>query len=165
MVALALAALAMGGCGSEEPLILHSMGLRPIPVDTTLPNEIAESEFAAFGLVMPRDLRLKKRSHESLVAVGSGMDFDAVSDYFRERLEGGEVTAAPMRTLFRGTTVKGQPDRHVRVDVLKIFRGVKVIVYNHTPSKPTYPLDVSEEERWRRVGLTPDGKVLEEYAQ
>lgn len=165
VVAVCLAALSVSvGCGDEEPLLLRPMGLRPIPVDAKLPGELAEGTYVAFGLPLPREMRLTKRFPDSVYASGR-LEFEHVSNYFRERLSAKQVETGPHRTIFVGAKVIDEPELTVDVDVRRRIGFVELRIANKTRKPAKAEPQLTEKERWGRMGLTPDGKVLEEYAQ
>lgn len=140
------------------------MGLRGVPVDTVKDDEIPEGKLVVFGLRLPRDIQIKRRGN-TMINVVMEMPFDDVANYFRDRLDGGKVLTGPSNTSFRKATVIATGKHVVDVDVIRIWEGARVIVKDRSPvERPPEP-DLTEEERWRRLGLTPDGKVLEEFNQ
>lgn len=164
---VACATLASGllvGCADEEPMLLRPMGLRPIPVDTKLPGELAEGSYVAFGLPLPREMRLTRRFPDKIYASGR-LEFEHVSNYFRERLSAKQVETGPHRTIFVGAKVIDEPELTVDVDVRRRIGFVEIRIANKTRKRAKPEPELTEKERWGRMGLTPDGKVLEEYAQ
>ncbi len=164
-VMLIAAVFALGACAEEEALLLHPiLGLRRIPVDTTVPGELPEGTYVAFGLVLPRGLRIVSKTPQAIQCTGA-MAFEDLSNYVRDRVDGGKVETGPWQTTFRRVTVIDAPSREVDIDVLKIFQGTRIVVTDKTRKKAKREPEITEKERWGRMGLTTDGKVLEKYAQ
>jgi hypothetical protein len=53
----------------------------------------------------------------------------------------------------------GLPDRIYRIDVLPEFRSTRLVLTDVTPPPPPAP-GLSDRERWRRAGFSPDGRPL-----
>ncbi len=164
VVTLGAVFFALAGCAEEEPLLLRPMGLRPIPVDTTLPGELAEGSFVAFGLAVPREMRVTRHFRDEVYAQGR-LELAAVVNYFRDRLEAKRVETGPHRTIFVGAEVLDEPEHTVDVDVMRRIGYVEVIITKKTRERAKPEPGLTEKERWGRMGLTPEGKVLEEFAQ
>lgn len=158
LVAAALAfSLASVGCVEEEPrLELFPSGImRGNPVDTTEPGELPEGTLVAFGLKLPRRMKLVAKMDDAVFAVGQ-MRLEHVANYIRRRVDTEEVDTGPSKTRFVGAKVRGG-DKTVDVEVALVSRGVQVVVRDRT-RKPAED-GLSDKDRWDRVGLTPDGKL------
>ena len=157
------ASMLLAGCDDEEPLVLMSMGLGPVPIDSTLPGELPEGTYVAFGFRMPDELRMTQRSPASIQARGS-MSFEDLANYVRRHTKGGRIETGPTVTRFREVTAI-ETGRVVDVDVFKAWQGSRIIVRDMTRKKRPPEPDLTEKQRWERMGLTTDGKVIEKYAQ
>ena len=157
LVAAALA-FALVGCVEEEPrLELFPSGvMRGNPVDTTEPGELPEGTLVAFGLKLPRRMKMVAQMDDAVFVVGQ-MRLEHVANYIRRRVDTDEVDTGPSKTRFVNAKVRGG-DKTVDVEVALVPRGVQVVVRDRTP-KPVEDEGLSEKERWDRVGLTPDGKL------
>jgi hypothetical protein len=161
LVAAALAfSFSLTGCLQEEERkeLLPSGVAVGHPVDTTIPGELPEGTIVAFGLKLPRRMTVIAQMDDSLFAVGA-MRLEHVSNYIRSRVDAEKVETGPSKTVFREAKVRGG-DKTVEVEVSLVSRGVQVVVRNKT-RKPAAE-GLSEKQRWERVGLTPDGKVLDD---
>ena len=84
---------------------------------------------------------------------------EAVSNFVRERVEVSHVEIGAARTVFPNVRIKaGDAAKSYRIDVVADGPTTRLIVRDITP--PPTPEGLSEEERWRRAGMTPDGKLL-----
>ncbi|MFO0571647.1 MAG: hypothetical protein U0263_38825 [Polyangiaceae bacterium] len=73
---------------------------------------------------------------------------------------GGTRRNRAARTVFPAVHIKaGKPDRVHRFEVLKDGPGAKLVVKDITP--PPITPGLSDEERWKKAGLTPQGKPLD----
>jgi hypothetical protein len=152
------------GCSPDErsELLLPSEVVRGRPLDTTKPNEIAESEIFAFGLALPRGLRIKAQAKDATYAIGR-LPFEALANYVRDRVTATRVDTGPAQTVFVDAIVKRDPKHVVQVEVRARRGRVELVVRDRTPK----PADegLTEAERWRRAGLTPDGRPIEKLAE
>ncbi|MCC6528554.1 MAG: hypothetical protein IT373_38260 [Polyangiaceae bacterium] len=162
------AALGAAGCGREEkrpppPDLAARAPRRQAPVDSTLPGELAEGEGQAFGFHLPRRMRITGSFPDVVIAEGP-VGLEALANYVRERLEPGRVETGPSRTVFVDAKLRAEPSRVVQVEVTSLgAAGVELVVRDKTPL-PVEP-GLSEEERWRRAGLTPQGEPIGELEQ
>ncbi|WP_437309369.1 hypothetical protein [Sorangium sp. So ce388] len=158
-VACACAALACrsdAGAPAPPPPIDASTP-RP-PVDQALPGELAEGVEQAFGLPIPRRMKVRARFSDAVFAVGE-IPAERVANYVRTRVLAGNVETGPAKTIFSRATVKSAPQRMIRIEVVSRAHVSELVVRDETRPPPERGLSV--EERWRRNGLTPDGKVLD----
>jgi hypothetical protein len=163
---LALPLLAAAGC-QEEADTLMPMGLgalRPVPVDATLPGELAEGDISAFGFPIPRKMRVTARYPDEFYCVGR-LKLEDVSNYVRARIDPLKIETGPSRTVFLDAPLKDDPKLAVEVSIAQKRDMVQMIVRNRTRVPDEEGEKLSEEERWKRLGLTPDGKVIEKYAE
>jgi hypothetical protein len=151
-VLLVLAAAACGHGSKGKPSSASSSTARTVPVDSVRPGEIAEGKDLAFGFPLPRAMHVKARFPDAVIAAGE-LDFEPLTNYVRERVDTGPVT-----TVFAGATLKTDPKRRLLVEVRAAAGMVELVVRDETP-KPIEP-GLSDEERWKRSGLGPDGSVL-----
>ena len=135
LVAAALAfSLATTGCVEEEPrLELFPSGImKGNPVDTTEPGELPEGTLVAFGLKLPRRMKLVAKMDDAVFAVGQ-MRLEHVANYIRRRVDTDEVDTGPSKTRFVGAKVRGG-DKTVDVEVALVSRGVQVVVGPAVPA-------------------------------
>ena len=130
--------------------------------DSTDGNELAEGKEEAFGLRLPRGVYIAARMDDAVYARGK-LGFEASANYVRQRVVAKRVDTGPAKTVFVDAAIKAKPDRLVQVEVLMRSRGVEIIVRDKT-RKPA-DKGLTQKERWKRAGLTPDGKVLKESAE
>ncbi|WP_437726839.1 hypothetical protein [Sorangium sp. So ce861] len=163
-VICASAASAAPACRSDAPApaptpppASEASAPRP-PVDQALPGELAEGAEQAFGLPIPRRMKVRARFPDAVFAVGE-IPAERVANYVRTRVLAGNVETGPAKTIFSRATVKSAPQRMLRVEVVSRAHVSELVVRDETRPPPERGLSV--EERWRRNGLTPDGKVLD----
>jgi len=135
------------------------------PVDHLAPNELLEGDAKAFGLTLPRGVRIDQSFAD--VAYASGrVDTHAAVQYVRTHVREGKMIepsfAAPDKTTFDHVRVPAMPDKQLVVAVRPASGAVGVTQFeirDVTPAKaPELP---DEAARWRNAGLAPNGRVLD----
>ena len=163
-VGLALALLAAVAC-EERPVVPANPGdaapgaSSAKPVDRLAPGELAPGKSDAFGLVLPRKMRLDAKSPRTAHASGK-VTPEALANYVRKHVVVSHVELGAARTIFpRARITGGLPNKVYRIEVIASRAGyTKLVVRDIT--RPPAAQGLSEEERWRRAGFTPDGKPI-----
>ena len=128
------------------------------PVDRLAPGELAEGNEKVFGLAVPRGMKLERQFVGAAHMVGRVKPED-VANYVRERVEVERVEIGAARTVFPRVYIKGDLSRKVfRIEVVADGATTKLVIKDLT--RPKAPEGLSEAERWRRAGFSPDGKPL-----
>jgi hypothetical protein len=150
--------------GAAPSAPTHAAASASAPVDRLAPGELAEGTDTAFGLAIPRDLKVERRFDDSITA-GAEMPSEWVANYVRRRVDADKVEIGPTRTVFDRARVKGgAPDKLLRIEVVQTPLEAQLVVRDVTP-KPIDP-GLSEDERWRKAGLSPNGRPLDpEHSQ
>jgi hypothetical protein len=130
-----------------------------LPVDRTLPGELAEGTEKAFGLALPRVSRIAGR-FEDVVMAELDVSADRVSNYIRQRVTAEKIAIGPLKTVFSRAIVRGQPSVELSIEVIMHDGTSELIVRNLSLVKPRPDL-TNEEERWRAAGFKPDGTLLD----
>jgi len=156
-----LLALLMPACRDEpKPTAAPAPSVAPAPPpDQLRPGELAEGTLEAFGLKLPRIMNVDTRFPDAVFASGEAAHKDVVG-YVRERVLAEKVETIETKTIFEGATLKTAPTKKLRIEVIAQARGlVKLVIRDETrpPAKP----GLTEEERWREVGLTPQGELID----
>jgi hypothetical protein len=130
-----------------------------LPVDYQLPGELGEGPEKTFGLILPRRFSVRARFEHASSSFGDSSP-EQVSNYVRRRVEAATVEVGPARTIFQSAKVKGQPSAPLlRIEIADAPEGSEIVVTDLSPV-PVVP-GLTEEERWRRQGLRPDGRLLD----
>jgi hypothetical protein len=164
-LALGLLLALAGACDSDPPVIPArpaEAGARsqqaPKPVDRLAPGELAPGTDEAFGLTLPRVMRVEARFPRTVHAVGKA-SAEAVANYVRERVSVRRVELGAARTIFPQARILGAaPHRVVRIEVLTSRGRCKLVVRDVTRKAATQGL--TEADRWRQAGISPEGKPL-----
>jgi len=144
----------VAGSASAEP----APSVVATPVDQLAPGELVEGPEEAFGVKLPRDLKVERRYPDTVYASGP-MNVHALVEYFRPRLRDGALREGKDAATFEHVHVPGQPGLEARVHIVVGLGATRVEIANVTP--PPMPDLPDEAARWRQVGLRPDGKVLD----
>lgn len=159
-----LVAALLGACRSEPtpaPPKADPSAKPPKPVDRLAPDELPPGEQALFGLVIPRAMKVQGKLGETGLAWGD-LPAEEVANYVRSRVEAERVEIGAARTIFPAARIKGgADDRTFRIEVVRESVGTRLIVQDLTPIPVAPPVPgLTDAERWRRAGFSPDGKPL-----
>lgn len=163
-MALAALALQLPACGGrkrgDEPASGAGTATRSAPVDQVRPGELAQGTEQAFGLALPRDMKVHARFPDAVFASGP-VAFEPLANYVRERVDAERIDTGPTKTVFVQAAPKTEPGRRLRVEV-SLEGGVTELVVRDASRKPPDDAGLSTAERWRRAGVAPDGGPLPE---
>lgn len=158
---LALAFALLTGCRAKEEAPPPPIAPPPAPapaVDQARPGELAEGKEDAFGLPLPRKMVVKARFPDAVFASGQ-LSLESVANYVRQRVIAAHVDTGPAKTVFTGASIKSAPQRIVRIEVATVGDETELVVRDQT--RPPAKEGLSEEERWRELGLDPHGQPLD----
>ncbi|MDP8999285.1 MAG: hypothetical protein M3O46_04165 [Myxococcota bacterium] len=167
--ALGLLIAAASGCRKPVPVTepepeassasaLSTPDVTPLPVDHLGPDELAEGTEQAFGVVLPRALAVKG-SFAEVVYASAPASVHALTQYFRGRLQGGVLREGATAATFEHVKVRGKPGLELVVRIARAAGETSVEMRNATP--PPAPDLPDEASRWKQVGLTPAGRLLD----
>jgi hypothetical protein len=164
-VGLAGAAALAGGlaCACAHPAPQDDGTSRPVaaprpPVDHLAPGELAEGDEHAYGLALPRKVHIERKFAEVIFASGD-VAIHPLAKYFRSRLQGGSLDENDTSATFDPVHMQATPGREYHSGISQTAQGARVEVRASTP--PPAPNLPDEAARWRQVGLTPQGKLLD----
>mgnify|MGYP007063455825 CR=1 FL=1 len=131
-------------------------------VDIADPDELAEGEELVFGFPIPRAMRVEARFDNAVYLVGR-VPFASLNNYIRERVAAGTIDTGPAKTVYSKAALKKDTKKLLELAVSNDYGNIELVVRDRTP-KPVEK-GLSQEERWRRAGLTKDGRVIEKNAE
>jgi hypothetical protein len=164
--AVVVAALFVGAAGCQRSPVSESLDTATaspapplvVPVDQLATGELLEGPDRAFGLALPRGVRVDAAFADAVYASGPVL-LHAAALYFRARLRGGDMREGNAAATFEHVGIAGRPDREFRIHVAKVAAQVRIDIEDTTPAPaPDLPDD---KARWRQVGLTPDGRLAD----
>jgi hypothetical protein len=128
------------------------------PVDHLAPGELVEGGQQAFGIPLPRDLRIDE-SFAQVVYASGRVPVHALVQYFRPRLQDGGLREGASSASFDDVKLRGKPGLRLAIHITTIPGGARVEIRDTTP--PPAPNLPDESSRWKEVGLTPDGRMAD----
>jgi hypothetical protein len=149
------------GCKSKPPPEPPAPA-PPAPADHLATNEVIEGKDKAFALPLPFYSRVTGRFTTS-VTVRSALKPEELANFVRARVKDGNVVAGGASTTFENVIVPAEPTRKLTIEVRRTpLTGdarSEMTIRDVTP--PPLDPNLTEEERWKSVGMTPDGKLLD----
>lgn len=166
LIVVAFAATAVLGsataCKRKEETPTAPAPTAPASADRLLKGEIPEGRERAFTLPLPLHSTVKARFAQS-VHVASPLTKEELVDFVRSRVKDGKTSSAASETRFDGVVVAKDPSRTLSIQVRAApiageYRSQMVI--DDVTVAPEEP-GITTEDRYRKAGLTPDGKLLD----
>jgi hypothetical protein len=134
----------------------------PRPADRLAPGELPIGNDKAFTLPLPRASKIMQRYGGTFTIVSQHTP-EQIANFVRIHVKGGSVTAGTNATQFEDVVVPEEPNRHLSIEVRGgSFVGgahTELVVRDITPA-PSDP-KLSNEDKWKKAGYTPDGRVLD----
>jgi len=162
---VALALLTLLGCARSETArpIQHDQAKDSVPLPATPdrlpPGRLLEGERQVFGLRIPRDMSVVSETRQTAEVVGP-VRADDLSDYVRARVLVNHVEMGEGRIIFPQVKLRGDTSpRALRVEVVDGGFQTRLLLQNLVSRAPVEGL--SEDERWRRAGMTPKGQLID----
>lgn len=126
--------------------------------DRLPPGRLLEGTEQAFGLHIPKEMSLQAHFSDSAQAVGR-VSADDLLEYIQHRILARHVEMAPGKWIFPQAHIKGGDQRLLRIEIDQRGPDTRLYLRDITPPPPVEGL--SEAERWRRAGLTPEGRLID----
>lgn len=125
-----------------------------VPVDRLAPGELQPGTEKAYGLVLPRKLKVIQRFSDAVHAAGP-LKAEDVANYIRKRVSVYRVELGATGTIFPDAKIRGgDKQRTYRITVSAVGRDrSKIAIEDVTP--PPKVEGLSESERWKRAGIDP----------
>jgi len=146
-----------GGDERRAPAAQASATAAP-PPDQLAPGELAEGKIEAFGLKLPRAMGVSAQFADAIFAKGSVPAAD-VAGYVRARVVAEQESTSGTKTTFRGVTLKSSPGRVLSIEIVTRSDHTELVVRDTT--RPPAKDGLTEEQRWRELGLTPQGQPID----
>jgi hypothetical protein len=145
-----------GAASGGAPEVAGSSAVTP--ADHLAPGELVEGTEQAFGLTLPRGFVVDSRLPGVVSASGAAAIKPLVT-YLRDRLEGGSIRQDDASTRMVHVKPRGQPGPVLDIYVAPVLGKTLLQVSLEPEVAPSTLPD--EPSRWKAVGLTPDGKLLD----
>jgi hypothetical protein len=158
VLSLALAASACASC-KRKP---EDTKTEEAPPDRLAPGELVEGSEKAFGLPLPRVSRISARFQTS-VDITSTATPEQLANFVRARVKDGKVTQGTSSTRLDDVVPRDDKNKRLSIEVRPLRTGngtrSEMVVRDTTP--PPGDPSLNEEQRWKKAGMTPDGKLLD----
>jgi len=145
---------------SGKPSASAATSASAVPVDRLAPDELAPGNSHVFGFEVPLGMSVRG-AFDDVAYLEGDVAPEAVANYVRDRVEVVHVEIGAARTVFPQARIKsGAPERYYQFDVVASSpRHTNLSIRDVTPRAPNPP-GMSEADRWRQAGRSPDGKPL-----
>ncbi len=152
------------GCRAERqapaPAASTSAAPAPVPLDHLAADELAPGKAEVYGFAVPREMAVESQLIDRAYVSGR-VSPEALANYVRQRVTVSHVEIGAARTVFPMARINGGPtDRFFTLEVLPDGPRTRLVIKDTTPPPPPVP-GLSDAERWRAAGLSPDGKPLD----
>ncbi|MCL2822508.1 MAG: hypothetical protein FWD57_00815 [Polyangiaceae bacterium] len=142
------------------PAAASSSSVAPKP-DRLAPGELAPGKETAFGLPIPGNLKAVRRE-PFLIQYEGRVQPERVANYVRDHLDE-QSAAKPQQvhsamTIFDRVIAKGSREPLLRIEVVAIARGTRLIIQDLTPRKAKL---LTREEAWKEEGFDSQGKKFD----
>lgn len=129
------------------------------PLNHLAPGELVEGTEQAFGLTLPRGVHIESSDRGDVRAVGL-VTLHALVKYLRTHVQESDLDEGDQYADLHKVKLHGKPGALYEMHLSPAgFRGTMLLVQDVTPTPaPDLPNDA---ERWKAVGLTPNGRVLD----
>lgn len=108
-----------------------------------------------FGIKVPRGMKLNYHYLDVAQARGS-VPLANLAEYFRKHVSVASIEMSESRAVFPRAYINGDEKKRVfRIEIIHHFGQSTVKVSDVTPVRA--PEGLTEEQRWERAGLNPDG--------
>jgi hypothetical protein len=144
------------GAGGEGLEVAASSAATP--ADHLAPGELIEGAEQAFGLTLPRGVDVESRL-PGVVTAGGPVAIKPLVTYLHDRLEGGSIRVDEAATRMVHVKPRGQPGPILDIYIAPVL-GKTLLQVSVEPEVPPSTLP-DEPSRWKAVGLTPEGKLLD----
>jgi hypothetical protein len=144
---------------SQRLTVVSAASSTPAPVDRLAKDELAASSTLAFGFPIPESMHVRRAFSDSIYLDGS-VTTESLLSYIRKHAEIGSLELGRPRTVVNGVRITGGDATKVyRIEIVERRPLARMVLRDVTPRTDTSTL--SEEERWRRAGLRPNGEPLD----
>lgn len=130
------------------------------PLDHLAADELAPGKLEVFGLPLPRGMEIESALKDRVYVRGL-VSPEALANYVREHVAVSHVEIGAARTVFPMAHIKNGPkERFFTLEVYPDGPSTRLVIKDTTPPPPPLP-GLSDAERWRAAGYTPDGRPLD----
>ncbi len=137
-----------------------AVGDAQAPRDHLADGELLESTTRVFGLALPRGVTIDSNLPPQVIASGEPKAAD-VANYLRSRVAMGSVKVGAASTMFDHVQAPTNPGHELSIRVAPRPNGTGVMMTIRDVTPPVIDPSLTEEQRWRQVGILPGGKIAD----
>jgi hypothetical protein len=158
-------ALGSSACKSKDTSdkLAASASAQPsaLPVDHLAEGELQPGKTEVFGFPVPVGMELESRFADRAYLRAPRISAERLANYVRQQVTVSHVEIAAARTVFPNARINGNTSGRVYVlEVSPAQAGSSLVIKEATPPPPPPP-GLSDAERWRAAGMSPDGRPLD----
>ncbi len=162
---LLLGALVLSACRSKGSggQAASSASAQPsaLPIDHLADGELRPGKTEVFGFPVPAEMELESRFADRAYLHAQRISPEQLANYVRQHVTVSHVELGAARTVFPNARINGSPAGRVyQLEVAPQRGGTSLTIKDVTPPPPPPP-GLSDAERWRAAGMSPDGKPLD----
>ena len=137
-----------------------SVGATPVrpPLDHLAPGELLEGADHAYGITLPRGLKVDA-TFATVVYASGDFAVDPLVRYFQARVQEGDFRQGPESATFDNVLALGGKGPRLAIHVVLVRGRADVEISDETP--PVLPDLPDQAARWKHVGLTPNGRLID----
>jgi hypothetical protein len=124
-------------------------------------GELRPGKTEIFGFPVPAGMDLESRFADRAYLHAARISPEQLANYVRQHVSVSHVEIGAARTVFPNARIHGSPQGRVYVLEVAPYRGGTSLVIKDVTPPPPPPPGLSDAERWRAAGMTPDGKPLD----
>ncbi len=131
----------------------------PVPVDHLAPGELLPGVESAFGVALPQGVHIERQGPYSVRAMGQ-VGLHPFVKFLRGRLKDATLTEGDAFATFEHVKLAVKPAADFRFKLSAMPAGNTLVEADDVTPPPAQDLP-DEAARWKAVGLTPEGKILD----
>lgn len=131
------------------------------PVDHLAPGELHAGHDLAFGFPIPIGMSVERAFPDAIHLIGD-VDVQGLVRYVRANARTSNLELRGNRMIFENVRIPAIGEfRSFRVEFSGGGRPTRLLIKDVTPNAPPSEPTLSDEERWRRAGMKPNGDPLD----
>jgi hypothetical protein len=131
-----------------------------LPADHLADGELLEGTAIALGVTLPRGIKIDETFGTTVYASGS-VRLHPFVEYLRAHLKDGELREGEASATFKDVTPAGKDGPRLTIHLGRVRDYIQVDMHDETP--PVLPPLPDDAARWKRVGLTPSGRIMDPH--
>jgi hypothetical protein len=131
------------------------------PLDHLAPGELQAGNNLAFGFPIPTTMTVERTFANAVHLVGE-VEVPGLVRYVRANAQTHVLELKGNSMVFEAVRIPAAgPSRIFRIEITGQGRTTRLLIKDDTPLPPPTEPGLSDEERWRRAGMKPNGDPLD----